>query len=156
MREAPEVLGVAVNFHDGDAPQILGNQTQLLAGVASAPDRVGRSVHLATFGSFVQAHRGQAGRVHALLAEVVGLSARTKAPGRKPRMLDLYGGSGAIALGLAAAGASVRLVESFAPAVAQARAAAKAQGRDVEAECADVAAALSAWSTAASGSTPWS
>ncbi|HEX3345263.1 MAG TPA: pseudouridine synthase, partial [Polyangiaceae bacterium] len=141
MHAVPEVLGVAVNFHDGDAPQILGSETQRLAGVASAPDRVGVSMHLATFGSFVQSHRGQAGRVHAALAEAIGV-ARARAEGRKPRVLDLYGGSGAIALGLAAAGASVRLVESFAPAVAQARAAAQAQGLDVEAECADVAGAL--------------
>jgi 23S rRNA (uracil1939-C5)-methyltransferase len=141
MQAAPEVLGVAVNFHDGDTPQILGSETQRLAGVSSAPDRVGISMHLATFGSFVQSHRGQAGRVHAALAEALGI-ARARAEGRTPRVLDLYGGSGAIALGLAAAGASVRLVESFAPAVAQARAAAVAQGLDVEAECADVAGAL--------------
>jgi 23S rRNA (uracil1939-C5)-methyltransferase len=73
----------------------------------------------------------------------VGLG-RAKAQGRKPRVLDLYGGSGAIALGIASAGASVHLVESFAPAVAQARAAAQAQGLEVEAECADVAGALRA------------
>jgi 23S rRNA (uracil1939-C5)-methyltransferase len=141
MGALPEVLGVAANYHDGDAPQILGGETQLLAGVASAPDRVGLSLHLATFGSFVQSHRGQAIRVHATLAEAIGIAC-AKAQGRKPRVLDLYGGSGAIALGLAAAGASVRLVESFAPAVAQARAAALAQGLDVHAECADVAGAL--------------
>ena len=141
MEAVPDVAGVAVNFHDGDAPQILGNETQPLAGVTSAPDRLGASVHLATFGSFVQAHRGQAGRVHTLLAEAIGL-ARGASRGGPPRVLDLYGGSGAIALGLAAAGASVRLVESFAPAVVQARAAAQAQRLDVEAECADVATAL--------------
>jgi 23S rRNA (uracil1939-C5)-methyltransferase len=141
IEAVPEVAGVAVNFHEGDAPQILGSETQPLAGVASAPDRVGASVHLATFGSFVQAHRGQAARVHAMLAEAVGLG-RAKAQGRSPRVLDLYGGSGAIALGLATAGASVRLVESFAPAVVQARAAAQAHGLDVETECADVAGAL--------------
>jgi len=141
MLALPEIAGVAVNFHDADAPQVLGSETQLLAGEASGPDRVGGSVHLATFGSFVQAHRGQAVHVHALLGEAVGI-ARAKAQGRRPRVLDLYGGSGAIALGLAAAGASVRIVESFAPAVAQARAAARAQGLDVEADCSDVAAAL--------------
>jgi 23S rRNA (uracil1939-C5)-methyltransferase len=143
MQAVPEIAGVAVNFHDGEAPQILGSETQLLAGVASAGDRVGASLHLATFGSFVQAHRGQAARVHTALAEAIGVT-RERATGRTPRVLDLYGGSGAIALGLAAAGASVHLVESFAPAVAQARAAAQTQGLDVEAECADVAGALRA------------
>jgi 23S rRNA (uracil1939-C5)-methyltransferase len=141
MEAAPEVLGVAVNFHDGEAPQILGSETRLLAGAASVPDRVGASLHFATFGSFVQSHRGQAGRVHATLAEAI-VTSRGRTQTGKPRVLDLYGGSGAIALGLAAAGASVHLVESFAPAVAQARAAAADQRLDVEAECADVAGAL--------------
>jgi 23S rRNA (uracil1939-C5)-methyltransferase len=143
MGASPEIVGVSANFHDGEAPQILGSETHLLAGVSSAPDRIGLSVHFATFGSFVQAHRDQASHVHAALAEAVGLEgARTS--GRTLRVLDLYAGSGAIALSLAAAGASVRLVESFAPAVAQARAAARAQNLTIEADCADVAAALRA------------
>src|SRR5580704_9022936 len=58
MAALPEIAGVAVNFHEGDAPQILGPETLPLAGASAAPDRVGSSVHLATFGSFVQAHRG--------------------------------------------------------------------------------------------------
>jgi 23S rRNA (uracil1939-C5)-methyltransferase len=139
MLSVPEVIGVAANFHEGEAPQILGGETVTLAGVDSAPDRLGASTHFATFGSFVQAHRGQAGRVHALLAAAIGVP---RYDGSTPRVLDLYGGSGAIALGLAAAGASVRLVESFAPAVAQAREAAIAQELDVEPLCAGVAAAL--------------
>jgi tRNA/tmRNA/rRNA uracil-C5-methylase (TrmA/RlmC/RlmD family)/23S rRNA-/tRNA-specific pseudouridylate synthase len=141
MQAMPDVAGVACNFHDGDAPQVLGAETVPLAGVTSAADHVGGSVHFATFGSFVQAHRGQAGRVHTLIADAFGLS--THQPSQL-RVLDLYGGSGAIALGLATLGASVHLVESFAPAVAQARAAARALGIHVEAECAEVAAALQA------------
>jgi 23S rRNA (uracil1939-C5)-methyltransferase len=144
MEAEPDVAGVACNFHDGDAPQVLGAETVLLAGVESATDRVGVVVHLATYGSFVQAHRGQANRVHALLAEVFGLSGE-RVPTRSPRrVLDLYGGSGAMALGLAAAGARVRLVDSFAPAVAQAQAAARSAGLVVDARCADVAAEVRA------------
>jgi 23S rRNA (uracil1939-C5)-methyltransferase len=139
MQALPEVAGVAVNFHEGDAPQILGPETLPLTGARAAPDRVGSSVHLATFGSFVQAHRGQAARVHSMLAEALGITGREA---RRPRVLDLYGGSGAIALGLAAAGARVRTVESFAPAVTQARAAAELQRLDIEAECDDVTTAL--------------
>lgn len=67
MRAVPEVVGVAVNFHAGDSPQVLGSETVSVAGVSTVPDRVGEATHLATFGSFVQAHRGQAGKVHALL-----------------------------------------------------------------------------------------
>lgn len=143
MAEAPNILGVAANFHEGDAPQILGNETTVLAGVASARDRVGRSQHLATFGSFVQAHRGQAGRVHGLLARALGLDEEgARGSEARPRVLDLYGGSGAIALGLAARGASVHLVESFPPAVAQAKAAAEAQSLPLSTDCADVATAV--------------
>jgi 23S rRNA (uracil1939-C5)-methyltransferase len=139
LEGVPEVAGVAVNFHEGEAPQILGSETVHLAGAASAPDRLGTSVHLATYGSFVQAHRGQAARVHAMLAEALGITGREP---RKPRVLDLFGGSGAMALGLAAVGARVRTVESFAPAVAQAKAAAERQGLDVEACCDDVTSAI--------------
>jgi 23S rRNA (uracil1939-C5)-methyltransferase len=124
MVELPEIAGVAVNFHDGDAPQILGNETVLLHGQSQIPDRLGTSTHLATFGSFVQAHRGQAERVHTMVAEALGV-ARAKADGKPLRVLDLYGGSGAIALGLAAAGAHVHLIESFAPAAAHAQEAAR-------------------------------
>ena len=150
MQSVPVVVGVAVNFHVGDAPQILGGETVRLAGVDHAPDRVGTSVHFATFGSFVQAHRGQAERVHALLADVVGMTparagaARREGAAARPRVLDLYAGSGSIGLALAAAGASVVLVESFAPASEQAAAAARAQGLDVEAVCGDVAGVLHA------------
>jgi 23S rRNA (uracil1939-C5)-methyltransferase len=141
----PEVAGVAANFHEGDSPQVLGGETVALAGVASAPDRVGASVHLATFGSFVQAHRGQAERLHAIIAEAIGVRSgpRDAAP-RRAHVLDLYGGSGAIGLGLATAGARVHLVESFAPAVEQARESAHAQSLDLLAECADVVASLRA------------
>jgi 23S rRNA (uracil1939-C5)-methyltransferase len=138
------VIGVAANFHEGDAPQILGNQTVRLAGVDRAPDRVGASVHLATFGSFVQAHRGQAERVHDILAGAVRLAGREA---RAPRVLDLYGGSGSIGLALASAGTTVVLVESFAPAVEQAAAAARAQKLPLEARCADAASALAAMAT---------
>jgi 23S rRNA (uracil1939-C5)-methyltransferase len=139
--EAPTVAGIAVNFHEGESPQILGSETVVVYGVASASDRVGRSRHEATYGSFVQAHRGQAERVHTTLVDLLGVE-RARGEGRSPRVLDLYGGSGAIALALAQAGAQVHLVESFAPAAAHAEQAARAQQLAVRAEAADVASAL--------------
>ena len=135
----PEVVGVAVNFHVGATPQVLGGETTVLTGVSAAPDRIGPSVHFATFGSFVQVHREQATRVHSLL---VGALELLRPEPRPPHILDLYGGSGAISLGLATTGARLHLVEAFGPAVAQANAGATAQGLDVRAERADVAAAL--------------
>jgi 23S rRNA (uracil1939-C5)-methyltransferase len=142
MRSCPEVLGVATNFHEGDGPQVLGGKTTVLAGVASASDRIGRSLHLATFGSFVQAHRGQARFIHGVLERRLVGGGSTS-----PRVLDLYGGSGSIALALAAAGAQVTLVESFAPAAEHARTAADAQGLPVSVECDDAARALGRMAT---------
>jgi 23S rRNA (uracil1939-C5)-methyltransferase len=143
MRDAPLVAGVACNFHEGEAPQILGSETVALAGATTLPDRIGSAVHFASFGSFTQTHREQAALVHALLAESTGARVPRR-DGTKRRILDLYGGSGAISLSLATAGASVTMVESFGPAVAGARAASAAQHLDVQAEVADVSSALRA------------
>jgi 23S rRNA (uracil1939-C5)-methyltransferase len=137
--EEPRILGVALNFHEGESPQILGNETVVVYGAASAPDRIGLAVHQATYGSFVQAHRGQAERVHTTLIDLLGLG---RAGEKSPKILDLYGGSGAIALALAQAGADVHLVESFAPAVAHVEEAARRSNFRVRAEAADVASAL--------------
>lgn len=131
-------VGVAVNYHDDDSPQVLGGETRLLSGVDTRPDRVGASTHLATFGSFVQSHRAQAARVHELV--LGGLDVEDGA--RERRFLDLYGGSGAIALALAAGGVRTTLVESYGPAVANALAAAEAQSLALEAECEDVGVSL--------------
>jgi 23S rRNA (uracil1939-C5)-methyltransferase len=136
----PRILGVALNMHEGESPQILGNETIVVYGVASAPDRIGRATHHAAYGSFVQAHRGQAERIHETVIDLLGLSNPNKP--KRPNLLDLYGGSGAIALALAQAGANVHLVESFAPAVAFAEEAARKADLSVKAEAADVASAL--------------
>lgn len=138
----PRVLGLAANFHDADAPQILGSETMLLDGAALAEDRIGAAYHVATYGSFVQAHRGQAARIHQLLAhEVRALDTDEKTEGPKPlAVLDLYAGSGAISIALAHAGFHVTMVESFAPAAENARAAAAAQGlSSLEVRTGDVA-----------------
>ncbi len=136
-----DVVGVACNIREGESARVLGSETIHLAGVNSTSDRVGASTHMATFGSFVQVHRGQAARVHALLADAFGLPPKGSS---QPKVLDLYGGSGAIALALAMRGARVRMVESFGPAVAQARAAADNAGVLLDLECGEVASTLRA------------
>ena len=136
----PKALGVAVNFHDAEAPQILGPETLVLDGVTQAEDRIGESYHIASFGSFVQAHREQAGRVHsAILREIAAIN-----PTQPPtRVLDLYGGSGAIAIALGHAKYKVTMVESFPPATNNARAAAESQGlTNVEVRTGDVSEVL--------------
>ncbi len=133
----PAVVGVAANFRETDAPQVLGDVTTHLSGATQAADAHGRSTHLATYGSFVQAHRDQAACVHDLV-----LSTTRKIQKKSPALLDLYGGSGAIGLALAKAGAVVELVESFPPAVERARDAAKSQGLKLHGTASDVARAL--------------
>jgi 23S rRNA (uracil1939-C5)-methyltransferase len=140
--ELPEIAGVALSLHDGESPQILGSETVVVHGLASVEDRVGRSHYHASYGSFVQAHRGQAERVHTSLVDLLGLDRRREEHGPPPRVLDLYGGSGAIALSLAHLGATVHLVESSPVAAAHADAAARAQGLPLRAEAADVVSAL--------------
>ncbi len=151
LAEIPELVGVAANLHDGDSPQVLGNETVLLAGTASATDRVGECVHVATFGSFVQAHRVQAARVHDLVATSLGIGKSTSrslqgrdGPARRPRVLDLYAGSGAIALALARRGADVTCVEAFGPAALRIEEAAAHNDLHIRAIHSDVASALRA------------
>ena len=122
VRTIQGVAGVAANFHREGSPQVLGPTTRVLAGVTEVRDRVTSAYHLATYGSFVQAHRAQAGRIQAMLASRLGPSLRGQ------KVLDLYGGSGALSLPLAALGAQVTLVESFGPAAEAAGRAAREQG----------------------------
>lgn len=139
----PRVIGIAVNFHDAEAPQILGPETIPLDGAVRAQDRIGTTFHLATFGSFVQAHREQAARVHAMIAREIGSldlqGPQVVNPPERPRVLDLYGGSGAISLALARAGYQVTMVESFTPATTNARSAAEAQNIKLDVRTGDVA-----------------
>lgn len=118
-----EILGVAVNYRPTASPQVLGSVTRVLWGAELADDEAGSAYQLASYGSFVQAHRGQAERIGALLGE--GLARRGLPPSL--RLLDLYGGSGALSLSLAKSGAKVTLVESFPPAAAAAAHAAEQQ-----------------------------
>lgn len=125
MVQVPGVCGVACSFREADSPRVLGQDITHLAGSAQAGDRMGRALHFATFGTFVQAHRQQAARVHELIIEA---AQREFGALGQVRVLELYGGSGAIGLDLAQAGARVEMVESFAAAVRAASQAAQEQG----------------------------
>jgi 23S rRNA (uracil1939-C5)-methyltransferase len=118
-----DILGVAVNYRPAASPQVLGSVTRVLWGVEAAADQAGSAYQLASYGSFVQAHRSQAERIGSLLSE--GLARLGLPP--TLRLLDLYGGSGALSLALAKKGAHVTLVESFPPAAAAAARAAELQ-----------------------------
>ncbi len=115
------IVGVAANRREAGAVQVLGSSTRELAGSSPARDRLGAVYELATYGSFTQTHRGQAARIEAwIAARFAGASVA--------RVLDLYGGSGALSLPLARRGLAVTLVESFRPAVECAERAAREQG----------------------------
>jgi 23S rRNA (uracil1939-C5)-methyltransferase len=120
---APDVLGVAVNYRSAKNPQVLGSTTRVLWGAEQVRDRAGGAYQIASYGSFVQAHRGQAERITALLASALS---RAGLPASM-HLLDLYAGSGALSLGFAKSGAKVTLVESFRPAAAAAARAAEEQ-----------------------------
>lgn len=128
------VASVAVSFHAGDTPQVLGRGLRVLSGETVARDRIGAGpYHLASHGAFAQAHRGQAARIHDDIA-------RALAPVSGKRVLELYAGSGALGLALASSGAEVVLVESFGGAAAQILDAAREQHiRRVRVEIGDAA-----------------
>jgi 23S rRNA (uracil1939-C5)-methyltransferase len=119
---SPDVRSVAASFRAAQAATLLGTgHVQLLGAEVEAhhllPDG---PYHLAAHGAFAQAHLGQANAAHgAIEAELRALSAR--------RVLELYAGSGALSLRLAAAGFELTAVEAFAPALAQAERAARDQ-----------------------------
>lgn len=140
MERAPRVRGVAIGVQ-GKGPQLLGGAPRSIGGVATLPDRIGEARVLAAPGSFVQAHRGQAARIVTLLRAVVD---DARVAGKKPRVLDLYGGSGGFGLALAAHGADVLVVDSFAAATRLATDAARAQKLSLEGRAGDAAEVLAA------------
>jgi 23S rRNA (uracil1939-C5)-methyltransferase len=110
------VLGVALRAHAQGAIQQLDGIPEPVSGVAMARDalRPGGLFHYASHGSFVQVHREQAA---ALSARLIARLATALGGLRGRRILELYAGSGALALALCAEGAHVLCVERYAPAL---------------------------------------
>ncbi len=141
--EHPAVLGVSVSRRERNSPRLLGRVPETLGGLARSPHafRQGAPNPLAVPGSFVQAHAGQAARLHeavstALEAALGGLAGR--------RVLELYAGSGALALELAARGAVVTAVDSHAPGIEALAQAAETQRLPVTVRAAPAELALEA------------
>jgi 23S rRNA (uracil1939-C5)-methyltransferase len=111
------VLGVALRAHAQGAIQQLDGIPEPVSGVAMARDtlRAGGLYHYASHGSFVQVHREQAAALSARL--IARLAAALSGGLRGRRVLELYAGSGALALALCAEGAHVLCVERYAPAL---------------------------------------
>lgn len=137
----PALVGLGVSSREADSPRLLGRAPQVLAGPSAARHRLDPSApyHYAGHGAFTQAHPAQLVALHQhLQAELTGRLGSLA--GR--RLLELYAGTGALGLRLAAEGARVTLVEAFAPGMALAARAAAEQGLSLETLASDAAAAL--------------
>jgi 23S rRNA (uracil1939-C5)-methyltransferase len=121
----PTLRGVALSLHDGRSPQLLGAAPRAVLGPPLHRDRLRADAPftLVSHGSFAQAHRAQAAALQQEVARALGEP-------RGRRVLEVYAGSGSLGLALAAAGARVVMIESFAPAAAAAERAAREQGLD--------------------------
>ena len=122
VAECAEVRSVAASFREAGAATVLGTQHVVLLGADVEPHHLQAKgpYHLASHGAFTQAHLGQANAAHARIEQAL------RALGAK-RVLELYAGSGALSLRLAAVGLELTAVEAFAPALAHAERAAREQ-----------------------------
>ncbi|MCC7537295.1 MAG: RsmD family RNA methyltransferase, partial [Deltaproteobacteria bacterium] len=137
LAASPHVAGVAASLRAASSPQLLGTDLRILAGPPLLAERgpPDEPMTFARHGSFVQAHPVQAVALRAHVAmHVVASSARS--------VLELYGGSGTLALSLARRGLDVTMVESFAPAAEDARHAARAQSLRLDVRASGASAAL--------------
>lgn len=122
----PLVRGVAVRVQSKSPNRLLEGAPTPIAGESLVRDqlRAHGPFHYATFGSFVQAHGGQA----AAIARFIVARLERAFPQQDVRVLELFAGSGALALELCARGLWVCAVELYAPALASAERAAREQG----------------------------
>jgi 23S rRNA (uracil1939-C5)-methyltransferase len=137
----PKLAGLAVNVAEPGSVQLLGPELRVLSGPARVPHSLapGAPWHYASHGAFTQVHAGQTERLHQRI-EALASSKLGGLAGQ--RLLELYAGSGALALRLAARGARVTAVEAFAPARERILEAARGQGLTLAAGDADAEAFL--------------
>jgi 23S rRNA (uracil1939-C5)-methyltransferase len=130
------VLGVALSHRRRGDVRLLAGAPEVVVGPSEARHALSAEAPYgyAAHGGFVQAHSGQASHVYTEIAR--GLRERLGAI-TKPRVLELFAGNGSLALALAAQGAQVTAVESFAPAIGLAERAAREQGLRLSAVTSD-------------------
>ncbi len=141
----PQISGLSVSLRYSARHQS-GSDFISLSGLSECKDAVADTYQYVSHTSFLHVHRGQAEQLYALLGKVVD---EALAPG-EGRVLDLYGGTGAISLSLAKRGHAATLVESYPPAAALALRAAQAQRLPVEVVTGDVASVTKALAAAKS------
>jgi 23S rRNA (uracil1939-C5)-methyltransferase len=141
------LVTLALTSRGADAPQLLGANLRVVHGPEAVKHTfdTGTPYHYAAPGAFTQTHSGQARWLHRSIEHaLVELSANRAStqPLAGLNVLELYAGSGALALRLSARGARVTHVESFQPAVALAERAAREQGLSLRALASDAGDAL--------------
>jgi 23S rRNA (uracil1939-C5)-methyltransferase len=139
--DVPGVLAVATGERAHDAPRVIAAAPTPRSGPAEAKHHLetGGPFHYASPGAFTQLHAEQAAMLYATVAERLRAALGTLAGAR---VLELYAGSGALALRLARAGAHVTAVESHEPAARLSERAAREQGLALEARAGDARAKL--------------
>jgi 23S rRNA (uracil1939-C5)-methyltransferase len=136
IERVPHVVSLAVSFTQPGSVQLLGSQLEVLDGNDAEPHQLSPAApwHFASHGAFTQVHAGQTARLHERIEQVL----RVRLDGLEGRrVLELYAGSGALGLRLAAQGARVSAVECFEPALARLASAAAAQSIPIETRAAD-------------------
>jgi len=126
--ESSDVRAVAASFREAGAATVLGTGHVLLIGDEVSAHHLLEAgpYHLAAHGAFTQAHIAQANAAHARIEQALKELGATS-------VLELYAGSGALALRLAAAGFAVTAVEAFGPALSHVKRAAREQNLELQA-----------------------
>lgn len=121
----PGIQGIARSERADGAVQLLGKDLRTVRGAPCGRRTMHNAApyHYVSHGSFVQAHREVASAIQHRVVKALR-DANVDPPAR---VLELYAGSGALALLLAQEGFDVTAVESFGPACEQAREAAREQ-----------------------------
>lgn len=142
----PQIAGVSVSLRYSSRQQS-SSEFLSLSGATESKDALGDGYQLVSHTSFLHVHRGQANRLYDVLGDAVD---EALADSETKRVLDLYGGTGAIALLLAQRGYNCTLVESYPPAAALASRSAQQQRLPVEVVTGDVASVTKALAAAGS------
>jgi 23S rRNA (uracil1939-C5)-methyltransferase len=131
LGQVPRVVGLALNVRRPGAVQLLGPEQVVLAGAEAEPHHLTSDGpwHYASHGAFTQVHPEQTTRLHERIERAIEVHLGAL---RDRRVLELYAGSGALGLRLAAKGARVTAVETFEPALRRLGWAARDQSLPVE------------------------
>ncbi|HHH31204.1 MAG TPA: hypothetical protein ENK57_23045, partial [Polyangiaceae bacterium] len=103
----PQIAGVSVSLRYSSRQQS-SSEFLSLSGASESKDALGEGYQLVSHTSFLHVHRGQADRLYDVLGRAVD---EALVDSDNKRVLDLYGGTGAIALLLAQRGYDCTLVE---------------------------------------------